>query len=228
MQQELSSLWRSFLCDRSEITASICDAPGWRSSGYYCANLIPNEEQRSWMINVKVQKRFFKVPSNIIKLYTVTGRRNKRGGGWLWIYRKALVFFFFFAEPKSQSVSAFLWLLHANTCMFPSWGCWAGGCICCDGGCIWPCSGMCVWRVASSAWWEFPSGVGLVVTSDQSELEWGEEEDQGSGDSGEGVRYGCSFCGWAEWPGVVPSEPLGGLCWEGGVGYLSTGLWMGT
>lgn len=36
--------------------------------------------------------------------------------------------------------------------------------------------------------WVFPRGVGLVVTSDQSELEWGEEEDQGSGDSGDGVR----------------------------------------
>lgn len=34
----------------------------------------------------------------------------------------------------------------------------------------------------------FPRGVGLVVTSDQSELECGDEEDQGSGDSGEGVR----------------------------------------
>lgn len=55
-----------------------------------------------------------------------------------------------------------------------------------------------------------PRGVGLVVTSDQSELEWGEEEDQGSGDSGEGVRYGCSLegSGWpGGWcPGVVPSE----------------------
>lgn len=66
------------------------------------------------------------------------------------------------------------------------------------------------------------------MTSDQSELECGEEEDQGSGDSGEGVRYGCSFCGWAVWPGVVPSEPAGMmLCWEGGVGYLSTGLCIG-
>lgn len=45
-----------------------------------------------------------------------------------------------------------------------------------------------------------------MVTSDQSELECGEEDDQGSGDSGEGVRYGCSLGGWAEWPGVVPSE----------------------
>lgn len=50
------------------------------------------------------------------------------------------------------------------------------------------CSGMCVCRDACSVWGGLPSGVGLVVTSDQSELEWGEEEDQGSGDSGEGVR----------------------------------------
>lgn len=46
-----------------------------------------------------------------------------------------------------------------------------------------------------------------MVTSDQSELECGEDDDQGSGDSGEGVRYGCSLGGWAELPGVVPSEP---------------------
>jgi len=66
---------------------------------------------------------------------------------------------------------------------------------------------MCVWCDDGSAWWGLPRGVGLVVTSDQSELECGEEDDQGSGDSGEGVRYGCSLGGWAEWPGVVPSEP---------------------
>lgn len=50
----------------------------------------------------------------------------------------------------------------------------------------------------ASAWWALPRGVGLVVTSDQSELECGEEEDHGSGDSGEGVRYGCSLGGCAE------------------------------
>lgn len=31
-------------------------------------------------------------------------------------------------------------------------------------------------------------GVGLVVTSDQSEAEWGDELDHWSGDSGDGVR----------------------------------------
>lgn len=46
---------------------------------------------------------------------------------------------------------------------------------------------MCVWQEGGIEW-VFPRGVGLVVTSDQSELEWGEEEDQGSGDSGDGVR----------------------------------------
>lgn len=66
---------------------------------------------------------------------------------------------------------------------------------------------MCVWCEDGSAWWGLPKGVGLVVTSDQSELECGEDDDQGSGDSGEGVRYGCSLGGWAELPGVVPSEP---------------------
>lgn len=65
-----------------------------------------------------------------------------------------------------------------------------------------------MWREEGSAWCGFPRGVGLVVTSDQSELESGEDDDHGSGESGEGVRYGCSLGRCTEWLGVVPSEPL--------------------
>lgn len=38
--------------------------------------------------------------------------------------------------------------------------------------------------------------VGLGVESDQSDMEWGEGLDHCSGDSGDGVRYGCSFFMW--------------------------------
>lgn len=57
------------------------------------------------------------------------------------------------------------WDLHANTCILP---------------------------LASGIWviwvWAEPATAGLGVESDQSETQWGEGLDQGSGDSGEGVR----------------------------------------
>lgn len=57
------------------------------------------------------------------------------------------------------------WDLHANTCILP---------------------------LASGIWviwvWAGPATAGLGVESDQSETQWGEGLDQGSGDSGEGVR----------------------------------------
>lgn len=57
------------------------------------------------------------------------------------------------------------WDLHANTCILP---------------------------LASGIWviwvWAEPATAGLGVESDQSETQWGEGLDHGSGDSGEGVR----------------------------------------
>lgn len=58
------------------------------------------------------------------------------------------------------------------------------------------CSGM--WAAAGPRWLL----LGLVATSDQSEAEWGEELDHWSGDSGDGVRYGCSPCKCRLWLGV--------------------------
>lgn len=57
------------------------------------------------------------------------------------------------------------WDLYANTCILP----FASG----------------IWEI----WvWAGPATAGLGVESDQSETQWGEGLDQGSGDSGEGVR----------------------------------------
>lgn len=58
---------------------------------------------------------------------------------------------------------------------------------------------------------------GLDTPSDQSEmLECGEELDHWSGDSGDGVRNGCSgTCSW--WLGVLSTGDEEQLCWEGGV-----------
>lgn len=50
----------------------------------------------------------------------------------------------------------------------------------------------CILPLASGIWviwvWAGPATAGLGVESDQSETQWGEGLDQGSGDSGEGVR----------------------------------------